>query len=228
MRSAVVIEGVVFDVGYTLIDETRRWREWARWLGATPEALWANLRSVIAEGVHHVEALKRLQAGFDLEKARTERRRAGRPDQFVAADMYPDASPCIARLKAAGLKTGAAGNMSEDVERFLASSGLEFDMIGSSQRWGAEKPNPTFFERVIEAMGLPADHLVYVGDRLDNDVGPSAAAGMCAIYLRRGLWAEVLSDRPEATLASAVIDSLDELPGALPGFGWEAGSSKEK
>jgi FMN phosphatase YigB (HAD superfamily) len=71
--------------------------------------------------------------------------------------VYPDASPCIGRLKAAGLKTGAAGNMSADVERFLASCGLDFDMIGSSQCWGVEKPDPRFFEHVIEAIGLPAD-----------------------------------------------------------------------
>ena len=51
---------------------------------------------------------------------------------------------------------------------------------------------------------------------------------MCAIFLRRGLWAEVLSDRPEAALAYGVIDSLDELPAALPGFGGKAGSSKEE
>lgn len=222
------IKGVVFDVGYTLIDETRRWREWARWLAVRPEELWASMRNVIAEGVHHVEALKRLQPGFDLEKARADRRRIGQHDQFLASDVYPDVPPCIARLKAAGLKTAAAGNMSEDVERFLASSGLEFDMIGSSQRWAVEKPNPAFFERVIEGIGLPASELAYVGDRPDNDVAPSAAAGMCAIYLRRGLWAEVLSDRPEAALAYATIDSLDELPAALPGFGSKAGSSKEE
>jgi FMN phosphatase YigB (HAD superfamily) len=221
------IEGVVFDVGYTLIDETRRWREWADWLEVAPEELWASLRSAIAEGVHHVEALKRLEPGFDLERARADRRRAGRRDEFLAGDVYPDVAPCVARLKAEGLKTGAAGNMSVDVERFLAGSGLGFDMIGSSQRWGVEKPNPVFFERVIAAVGLPADRLAYVGDRLDNDVGPATAAGMCAIYLRRGLWAEVLSDRPEAASAYAVIDSLDELPAALPGFRRETGPSKE-
>jgi HAD superfamily hydrolase (TIGR01549 family) len=221
------IEAVVFDVGYTLIDETRRWREWAEWLAVEPEELWASMRSVIAAGRHHVEALKRLQPGFDLEQARADRRQAGRRDEFLAVDVYPDVPPCMARLKAAGLKIGAAGNMSVDVERFLAASGLGFDMIGSSQRWGVEKPNRVFFERVIEAIALPAGQIAYVGDRLDNDVGPSAAAGMCAIYLRRGLWAEVLSDRPEAASAYAVIDSLDELPEALPGFGRKPGSSKE-
>lgn len=28
-----MIEAVVFDVGETLIDETRQWGEWADWLG---------------------------------------------------------------------------------------------------------------------------------------------------------------------------------------------------
>ena len=222
------IEGVVFDVGYTLVDETRRWREWADWLAVKPEELCASMRSVIAAGMHHVEALKRLQPGFDLEQAREDRRRAGRRDEFLYVDVYPDARPCMARLKAAGLKTGAAGNMSADVERFLTSIGSSFDMIGSSQRWGVEKPDPRFFEHVIADIGLPADRVAYVGDRLDNDVGPSAAAGMCAVYLRRGLWAEVQSDRLGAASADSVIDSLDELPEALPGFGSKAGSSKEK
>jgi FMN phosphatase YigB (HAD superfamily) len=222
------IEGVVFDVGYTLIDETRRWREWAEWLEVGAEELWVSMRSVIAEGVHHVEALRRLHPGFNLEEARAARRQAGRIDEFLEKDIYPDALPCVARLKAAGLKTGAAGNMSVDVEGFLASSGLVFDMVGSSQRWGVEKPNPVFFERVVAAVGLPADRLAYVGDRPDNDIGPATAAGMCAVYLRRGLWAAVLSARPEAALACAVIDSLDELPQALPGFGRQTGPSEKR
>jgi FMN phosphatase YigB (HAD superfamily) len=161
-----------------------------------------------------------------MEEARAGRERAGRRDEFLYGDLYPDVKPCLARLKAAGYKVGAAGNMSADVERLLENSELGFDMLGSSAQWGVEKPDPRFFERVITAIGIPANRLAYVGDRLDNDVGPSAGAGMCAIYLRRGLWAEVFSNRPGATSAYAVIDSLDELPNALPGFGTEAGPAK--
>jgi hypothetical protein len=65
-----MVKGVVFDVGYTLIDETRRWREWREWLGVKEGQLFKSRRSVIAEGVHHIEALNRLQPGFDLELAR--------------------------------------------------------------------------------------------------------------------------------------------------------------
>lgn len=210
-----MIKGVVFDVGYTLLDETRRWREWAEWLKVQPEELWLTLRGVIAEGRHHIEALRRLSPGFDLATARAERIGAGRRDEFLADDLYPDVSPCLARLKAAGLKLGVAGNMPQEVESFLAHRGLGFDMIGSSARWGVEKPDPRFFQHIAEAMQLPQGSLCYVGDRLDNDVAPAARAGMLAIFLRRGPWAEVLGGRPEQRDASAVIDSLDELPPLL-------------
>ena len=202
------IEGVVFDVGYTLVDETRRWHEWARWIKVEPEQLMSSLRNAIAEGVHHREALKRLAPDLDLGAARAEMRR----DEFIEEDLYPDVSPCIGRLRAAGIKLGAAGNMSADVETFLAGSGLGFDMIGSSGRWGVEKPNHGFFRHVIDAMRMPAQSLMYVGDRLDNDIGPAARAGMRPVFLRRGPWAEILEAGRDLSDAYAVIDSLEELP----------------
>src|ERR1700686_4102337 len=101
-----MVKGVVFDVGYTLIDETRRWREWAEWLEVEPDELWSSMRRVIAEGGHHSEGLKRLKPGFDMNAAREEREHLDRRDEFLAVDMYPDVAPCVAHLKAAGLKTG--------------------------------------------------------------------------------------------------------------------------
>lgn len=211
MVDGLGIRGVVFDVGYTLVDETRRWHEWAKWIKVKPEELISALREAIAEGVHHVEVLRRLAPGLDVPSARAEMR----TDEFIQDDIYPDASPCIARLRAAGIRLGAAGNMSEGVERFLASSGLGFDMIGSSEKWGVEKPDPRFFQRIVETMHLPANRLVYVGDRLDNDVRPAAAAGLRPVFLRRGPWAEVLGARQDTSAAYAVIDSLEELPGVI-------------
>jgi HAD superfamily hydrolase (TIGR01549 family) len=210
------VSGVVFDVGYTLIDETHRWRKWGEWLGVEPDELFASLRRVIAQGIPLVEALKEQKRGFDLERERAERIRAGKPDEFRADDLYPEVMPCIGRLKASGFVVGAAGNMPESVERFLAERQLGLDMIGSSERWGVQKPDRRFFLLAANAMELPTDRLAYVGDRVDNDVAPSTAAGMIAILVRRGLWAEVLEGRPEQGLAHAVIDSLDALPDVLP------------
>ena len=54
---------------------------------------------------------------------------------------------------------------------------------------GVSKPDPAFFARTLELLGSPppAD-VAYVGDRVDNDVRPSAAAGMRAVWVRRGPW----------------------------------------
>jgi len=63
---------------------------------------------------------------------------------------------------------------------------------------------------VVDESGVPAEEILYVGDRVDNDVVPALAAGLHAVRVRRGEHARVES--PEGTVT---IDSLDELPEAL-------------
>jgi FMN phosphatase YigB (HAD superfamily) len=99
----------------------------------------------------------------------------------------------------------------------LRHSGLGFAIVGSSDRWGVEKPDLGFFRQVVDTMALPAASLMYVGDRLDNDVRPAAAAGLIPVFLRRGPWAEILGSKSEVGPAYAVIDSLEELPGVVAG-----------
>jgi FMN phosphatase YigB (HAD superfamily) len=84
------------------------------------------------------------------------------------------------------------------------------DFVGSSERWGVEKPDAGFFARVVEEAGTPADQIVYVGDRVDNDVAPALAAGLHAVRIRRGAHAAV-----ESPAGVVTIGSLDELAEAL-------------
>ena len=63
---------------------------------------------------------------------------------------------------------------------------------------------------------MPADRVLYVGDRLDNDVLPARAAGMRTAFLRRGPWGHVHALRPQAALADVRVDSLGELVELLP------------
>ena len=80
-----------------------------------------------------------------------------------------------------------------------------------SEGMGVWKPDPTFFDRALELMGDPEPAAVaYVGDRVDNDVLPSSAAGMRAAWLRRGPWG-VIQRLPESAKPALVVDSLDEL-----------------
>jgi FMN phosphatase YigB (HAD superfamily) len=126
---------------------------------------------------------------------------------FSEQDLHADALPCLAALRARGLRLGAAGNMYAHHEDFLRP---HVDFVGSSERWGVEKPDPGFFAHVVEAAGAPADEILYVGDRVDKDVLPARAAGLHAVRIRRGAHADVES--PPGTIT---IGTLDELPGVL-------------
>jgi FMN phosphatase YigB (HAD superfamily) len=75
--------------------------------------------------------------------------------------------------------------------------------------WGVSKPDPRFFARIVDELGLPAAEIAYVGDRVDNDVMPALAAGMVPVHLRRGPWGIVQAGWPEAMRARVRADSLD-------------------
>jgi FMN phosphatase YigB (HAD superfamily) len=127
---------------------------------------------------------------------------------FADRDLHSDALPCFAALHERGLRLGAAGNMHSHHEDFLRP---HVDFVGSSERWGVEKPDAGFFARVVEEAGVPAGEILYVGDRVDNDIVPALAAGLHAVRVRRGEHAHVES--PEGTVT---IRSLSELAEALP------------
>jgi FMN phosphatase YigB (HAD superfamily) len=126
---------------------------------------------------------------------------------FEDRDLHADALPCLAALRARGLRLGAAGNMHASHEAFLRS---HLDFVGSSERWGVEKPAAGFFARIVEEAGVPVEQIAYIGDRVDNDVLPARAAGMTAVRIRRGMHAA-----DETPAGAREILSLSELLEAL-------------
>ena len=107
-----------------------------------------------------------------------------------------------------GTAFGAEFNMAIVHEELLRS---HVDFVASSERWGVEKPDPRFFERLLEEVGRPAAEGAYVGDRVDNDIEPALAAGMVAVHVRRGPWGYLY----EPPLEAISIGSLAELPREL-------------
>ncbi|HYN64908.1 MAG TPA: HAD family hydrolase, partial [Candidatus Limnocylindrales bacterium] len=76
---------------------------------------------------------------------------------------------------------------------------------------GVAKPAAAFFERALELMGgSPPAEVAYVGDRMDNDVLPALAAGMRAVWLRRGPWG-VIQEPPPGSQPALTVQTLDEL-----------------
>lgn len=202
---AVPIRAVFFDVGETLVDERRYWREVAQLADVPEHALWAALGVTIARGEDHTA----LFAHLGVERP------AAIDDLVVYRrdDLYPDALPCLAAVRSAGYRVGLAGNQSAALEAWARSEGLPVDVIGSSASWGVRKPLAAFFERLVVEAGYAAAEVAYVGDRVDNDVEPAAAAGLAAVWIRRGPWGLLQRDTEAAALQ---IDSLADVPALLP------------
>jgi HAD superfamily hydrolase (TIGR01662 family) len=217
-----MIRAVVFDVGETLIDESRQWREWADWLCVPCEELFGALTNVIACGQHHHRVFEMLRPGFSLAAAREERRKAGIEDVFKASDLYPDAAPCLRELHLCGFQIGIAGNQPAGIENVFEAVGAPFDFVASSAKWGVEKPSPAFFEKIAEELPFSPASIAYVGDRVDNDVLPALAAGMTTALIQRGLWGTVHAKWPEAAKAHLRLNDLASLGAALKGLALQA------
>jgi HAD superfamily hydrolase (TIGR01549 family) len=215
----MTIHTIFFDVGETLVDETRMWRAWADWLGVTQLTFFAALGAVIARGEHHRRVFEVVRPGLDVDREAAAMRSAGAYAGLAREDFYPDAIPCLRALRAAGYRVGLAGNQPVDTEAQLRRLDLPIDYVASSASWGIEKPSPEFFARVAALAGCPPGEIAYVGDRVDNDVVPAANAGMLAVFLRRGPWGYLHAALPSSARAHLRLDSLAELPTALQGSG---------
>jgi HAD superfamily hydrolase (TIGR01662 family) len=211
-----VIDAVVFDVGETLVDETRQHGQWADWLGIPRHTFSAVFGGMVATGREFRDALRYFKPDFDLPTERRRRAEAGLVDEFTEADLYPDARASLAALRDQGLWVGIAGNQPASAEGLLRAMDLPVDLIATSQGWGVSKPDPRFFAEVIAAVPCPAGRIAYVGDRVDNDMKPAKAAGLHPIYLRRGPWGFIFSEHPElAGSADWQVGSLAEIPPLL-------------
>ncbi len=215
---APTLRAVVFDIGETLIDESTEYGTWADWLGVPRHTFSAMFGAVIALGHDYRDTFQYFRPGFDLAVERRRREEAGVPEHFDERDLYPDARSCLARLKELGYLVGIAGNQTARAERLLRQLDLPADFIGTSAGWGVEKPSPAFFEKVIGECGHPPDEIAYVGDRLDNDIRPALAAGMVAVFVKRGPWGYVFANHRDLEHAHLRLDGLAELPECLQVF----------
>src|SRR5262249_49479628 len=138
--TGVRIQAVVFDLGETLIDETRVWGEWADALGIPRLTFFALLGATIARhDVPHREVFRILRPELDLTAARRERLAGGAEDWRFPGDFYPDVLEALGSLRAAGYRLGIAGNQPDGADDALHGAGIDVDMIGSSATWGVEK-----------------------------------------------------------------------------------------
>ncbi|WP_405506270.1 HAD family hydrolase [Streptomyces cyaneofuscatus] len=215
-----MIRAVVFDVGECLVDETREYGTWADWLGVPRHTFAAQFGATIAQGKDYRETFQVFRPGFDLYEQRDARAAAGQPEHFDESDLYPDVRDSLKALRADGLWLGIAGNQTVRAGGILRELFTpDVDLIGTSDDWGASKPDPEFFVRVAQVVPAEPDEILYVGDRVDNDLRPAVAAGMHTALVHRGPWATIQWHTEEAErLPTFRVESLLELSPLIARF----------
>ena len=167
-----MVTAVVFDVGETLIDETRMWQQVAKDAGVPAFTLMGTLGGLITRGEHHQRVWELLE-------------RNPVPGDFSSEDFYPDALPCLRRLSEAGFFVGAVGNTSASTEELLRP---HTSFVGSSARWGVEKPSSGFFARLIAECARPAADGTSAARLLEAPAWPSPGRGSWPRRRRMPAW----------------------------------------
>jgi len=211
---------VVLDIGEIVIDETRVWTVWAELLGVSPGTLMAVLGAAVSQGGDHTDAFPHVAPNVDWSALEDEHEL--RYGGFGRPDVYADVVPALSALRNAGRRVVLAGNQPERRAAQLRALDLPVDDVVTSDELGSQKPDPAFFTAVLARLAVddPA-RVLYVGDRVDNDVLPAAAAGMATCWVTRGPWGQ-LQDLPEDVEPDMVLEGLGELPELLAA--WHAGT----
>lgn len=236
------VQAVLFDWGGTLtpwhtVDHLDQWQAFAAELGGTAEEVAAVAARILraesavwdhSRTTHRSARLEDLltELGLGAEhpsyaRARSAYERFWEP--FTLTD--PQVRPLWQGLRDNGIRVGVLSNTiwSRDYHRALFDRDgvlqlIDGDVYSSEIPW--TKPHPEAFLAAAAAVGVEAEHCVYVGDRLFEDVHGPHRAGMRAILvphsdipLEQQVDVEV---RPDA-----IAHSLAEIAGIV--HGWNAG-----
>jgi HAD superfamily hydrolase (TIGR01509 family) len=138
---------------------------------------------------------------------------------------FPGVRALLGRFKADGLKLGLASSApADELEQLLQISGVEdlIDTRTSTDPGDDSKPDPDIVHAALEALGLPAETVIMIGDT-PYDVEAATRAGIGIIALRCGGWTDdelagalAIHDDPADLLASLGAAPLGSRSFAIP------------
>jgi len=80
--------------------------------------------------------------------------------------------------------------------------------------FGITKPDPRYYQQILERSGRSAGRSVMIGDRIDKDVVPAKIIGMRTVRIRTGIHAEQRPRIPDE-VPDVEIASVAEIPDAV-------------
>ena len=101
--------------------------------------------------------------------------------------LFPETRDVLTELKQRKLQLGVITNFDSRVYSVMRSLRILefFDTVTISSETGFAKPHPGIFKAAIQATGVPASRILYLGDSLEGDVRAGAAAGLNTILIDR-------------------------------------------
>ena len=201
------VKWLFFDIGSTLVDETRVYDDIFQ-------------KIAVAAGVP-VEDIRNRAIGFYRQNKRGHREvmdllGVEYPEWSpLYEELYPDTIKC---LQALGGKyhLGIIANQIPGAEKRLEEKGIRryFDLVVSSAEEGVAKPDPGIFRIALTRAGCAPEQAVMIGDRIDNDIVPAKKMGMKTVWIKQGFgkyWnIQGESETPD--------DEVDNLSGLLSIF----------
>ena len=232
------IKGIIFDYGGTIDTNGIHWgeviaeqyrlagigieRELYRDAYVHGERTLAKMPIIIPEDTFHTLLKKKIAIQFEYLREQTTE------GCFTTAKADEIADACYKKVKETlrtsclivealaeryplVLVTNFYGNMPVVLKEF----GLEkyFECIVESSVVGIRKPDPALFALGVEALDLPAEEIVVIGDSYRKDIYPSTTLGCKTVWLKNICWA----DEPieEGHAPTAIIDNIEKLPAIL-------------
>ncbi len=122
--------------------------------------------------------------------------------------LYQDVAPVLDKLKSR-YRMAAVTNGNADADKTGIGHWFEFSV--SAAEVGCQKPDPAFFEAVIERSGASAKEILHIGDDPHRDIFGAWQLGIRTVWLNR----EGHSWGYNACRADQEIQSLQELPTIL-------------
>ncbi len=198
------IKWIFFDIGSTLIDESKcyqlRYREAVAGTAISPDDFE---KKVIEFSKQNLKGDHEAVKYYGLKLP---------PWHKEAEKPYDNTEFVLKQLCQKGYRLGVIANQSPGTKDRLANWGLlkYFDIVLASAEEGVSKPDIEIFDRALNAANCLPINAVMVGDRLDNDIAPAKKIGMKTVRIKQGL-NELASVTDENEQADNEIDNLSEL-----------------
>ena len=232
------IKGVIFDYGGTIDTNGIHWgeviaaqyieagikigRELYRNAYVHGERTLAKHPIIAPEDTFHTLLRKKIAIQFEYLRTETGSQLfTAELAQTVADRCYDKVKKTIATSRAIVeelskqypmvLVTNFYGNMPVVLKEF----GLDtcFKTIIESSVVGIRKPDPALFALGVEALQLPAEEVVVIGDSYRKDIYPASTLGCRTVWLKNICWEE--EPIIEGHAPTAIIGDITQLPGTI-------------